>query len=154
MKLSLIVASLALLSLLGAVPSYTEEAEKGWIHAPTEKIGSRLEDWIEFYGSDYSIKELKNFKNKHTGDLMIAFWITDGSTTAKFMINLVTNEQFLTEVESVSEKFLTKLGIDKVPLDEHGNADLNDHWDAGANRLRVNRESSGHFGAVWNYYWD
>jgi hypothetical protein len=70
------------------------------------------------------------------------------------MINLVTNEHFLTEVESVSEKFLTDLGIDKVPLDEQGNADVSDHWDAGTNRLRVNRENNGHFGAVWNYYWD
>ena len=136
------------------MPSFSDEAEKGWIYAPTEKIGSRLENWIEYYGSDYSIVELKNFQNKHTGDPMIAFWVTDGSTTAKFMINLVTNEHFLTDVESVSEKFLTELEIDKVPLDEQGNADHNDHWDAGANRLRVNRESSGHFGAVWNYYWD
>ncbi len=154
MKSPRIIAYLALLSLLSAMPSYSEEAEKGWIYAPTEKIGARLEDWIEYYGSDYSIANLENFKNRHTGDPMVALWATDGSTTAKFLINLVTNEHFLTDVESVSEKFLTELGIDEVPLDEQGNADLSDHWDAGANRLRVNRESTGHFGAVWTYYWD
>ena len=154
MKLSIFVACIALLGLLSPMPSYSDEAEKAWIYAPTEKIGSRLEDWIEYYESDYSMSEPKNFKNRHNGDPMVAFWITDGSTTAKFMINLVTNEHFLTDVESVSERFLAEMGIDKVPLDKHGNAYLNDYWDAGTNRLRVNRESSGHFGAVWNYYWD
>ncbi len=143
-----------ILGLTFTQTSFSDDSEKSWLYAPTEKIGSRVEDWIEYYGSGYSIQELKSFKNNHTGDPMVSFWVTDGFTTAKFMVNLVTNDHFLTEVESVSEKFLIELGIDKIQLDEHGNAQLEDHWDAGLNRLRVRKEGEDHFGAVWNYYWD
>jgi hypothetical protein len=125
-----------------------------WVNGPRDKVGPSLADWITLFSDDYTIEQLGSSRNVHTGQPLVTFWITDGSTTAHFMVNLVTNDQFLIEVESVSPRFLKMLRIDLIPVDENGNALLEDSWDAGTNRLRVRRIGDQEFGAVWNYYWD
>ena len=151
-RLRLSIIALTVLGL--GVANSTHEETQAAIDAPLTKVGKDLASWVQYFGDDYKIVDLDTSKNLHNSDPMVSFWITDGFTTVRFAINLVTNDQYISEIESVSGALLDYLEIDRLPFDSNGNVELERCWDAGCNRLRVHREQSGRLGAVWNYYLD
>lgn len=123
------------------------------VEAPRSQVGTSVMDWVNYFGDNYAITGIDSVKGH--GDVpILRFWITDGNTTARFGIDLSTNRHMLIEVQSVSPRFLEFVGVTDLELDSNGNAVVEQCRDAGCDKLRVNREPSGHFGAVWDYYWD
>ena len=80
--------------------------------------------------------------------------MTDGQTTAHFVVSLIHDAEVLLRVESTSQTFLTHVGVDKLDYDEDGNATLRYCWDDGCNELRARVDAEGNYSAIWDYYYD
>ena len=154
MKPAVLLVCLFMISCAAAESEVDDEAKRAWIDAPKERVGVRLEDWVTYLGSDYSIDEPSAFKNRHTGEPMAVLWLSNGKTEARFMVNLTTNEHFLVVVQSASPEFLQEMGVTEVPIDEGEEIRLTDDWDAGQNELNVQLTDKGRLAAIWIYYWD
>ena len=154
MKSVLVCAILLSIGLASAGPETESARSEAWTEAPRDKVGARLEDWLGLFGSDYAIEEISSFRNLHTGDPMVSFQTTNGSTSVWFSVNLVTNDHYMTRVVSTSQEFMQLLGIREVLVDGTGDLELQHCWDAGCNNLRLQTDDSGGLSAVWDYYWD
>lgn len=154
MKLTVLFVSLLMIACSSTEPEADADPERFYIDAPKERVGIRVEDWIEYFGSEYSIDEPSAFKSRHTGDPMAVLWLTKGKTEARFMVNLTTNEHFLLVVQSADKDFLREMGVTEIPIDKGSELRLTDDWDAGQNELNLQMTNEGRLAAIWIYYVD
>ena len=143
------------LSLLSSPGHSSEPDQQKYIDAPRSIVGPTVADWVEFFGPEHGIVTPSASRSPHDDSPTLVFNITDGQgTTVRFAVNLISNRHMLLEVESVSQDFLTYMGVDELEYDSNGNADLSYCWDNGCNRLRVTNRHPDGYGAVWNFAWD
>ena len=148
----LLAVALLLVSL--PLPAEDREQTDAWLFAPMEVIGTRLEDWSQYFGAEYEVFESSDFDNKHTGQPMVFLRVGDRRTKVGFFVNLETDEEFILSIETTSAELLEKLGIDGSQISPRGNLIVTDDWDAGLNRLEIYRRPDGVLGASWAYYLD
>ena len=143
-----------LLVVCGGLSAQSREQSEAWLFAPMNEIGDRLEDWVAYLGSDYTIVDSREFPNPHTRQPMAFLRISDGDTTVGFLVNLITNEHFLMAVQTYDAVLLDRLGIDEVPTGSKDAITVIDDWDAGVNQLEIVRLPDGRTVAEWVYYVD
>lgn len=122
--------------------------------APARLVGKRIEDWARFLGPHYELRAVRSYRNPHTDNPWVVVTLQDQSTIASFAVDLITDEQYLTGVESSSLDFLAALGVDVRQLSAAGEHTTWDCHDGGCNSLTFKRNRAGESVAVWQYHWD
>ena len=147
-------AGLALALAAGAARADDHDERYALLFGPRDVIGPRLEDWADYFGPDYVLNETRGFPNPHSKQPMVGLRMSHAGTSVTFVVNLVTNEHFMVQVSSASERFLETMGVERIRPEPGASRTVVDDWDVGLNELTITRKPDGALSAQWIYYLD
>jgi len=138
--------------------SYAQANEQPvWVHyvgAPFEKVGRDVKDWTPLLDRAYVVEATKGYRSIHWQQPSVSLQLQDARTTINFNVNIVTNRQMLTRIETTSTTLLKNMGIPSSLLVESAPAFWCVCGDATCNTLRIKRDASGLMQGVWTIGWD